>query len=122
MRDVCGEFLGFANCAGHPFAGRCEDQFRTKEAQQIAPLHTHGVGHGQDNPIAPGCGNKGEGDAGVAAGRLDDDTFGTELAGPLRGRDHIGADTIFHAAQGIEEFQLGIHLGSHILGEAIEPH
>ena len=50
--------------------------------QQHAALGAHGLGHGEDEPVAFDGGDKRQGNAGVAAGGLDKDSFaGLDLAG-----------------------------------------
>ena len=43
--------------------------------QQHAPLGGHGRRHGEDELVALGSGHKGQGNAGVAAGRLNQDSL-----------------------------------------------
>ena len=70
-----------------PGPGR-QDDFRAQHAQEHAALHGHGLGHGQNDLVALGGGDEGEGDAGVAGGRLDDDHAGLEAAVFFAGFDH----------------------------------
>jgi hypothetical protein len=74
--------------------------------EELAPLDRKGLGHREDDPVALGGGHRREGDAGVAARRLDDDRAGLELAGALSVLDHGQSDSILHAREGIEGFEL----------------
>jgi len=49
----------------------CDHHFRPKGPQQCPPLQAHAGRHGQDQLVAARSSNKGEANAGVAAGRLN---------------------------------------------------
>ena len=67
------QFLRLGDGAVHAlFAGR-EDDLGPEGLEQPAPLQAHGLGHGDDQLVAAGGTGEGQADAGVAAGRLDDD-------------------------------------------------
>ena len=70
--------------------------------QQPPAFHAHGVGHGEDDPVAPGGGQGRQADAGVAAGRLDDDRLGRQLARSLGRVQHGKGDAVLDAARGVK--------------------
>ena len=79
-----------------------------KASSSHAALEAHGLGHGEDELVALDRGDKGQGDAGVAAGRLDEDGLaGRDFAGLLGGIDHGEADAVLDARYGVLAFQLG---------------
>ena len=67
----------------------------------------HVVRHDQDRPVAPGRGNSGEPDAGVAAGRLHDHAAGLQPAVALGRLNHAEGDAVFDAAARVKNFELG---------------
>ncbi len=92
----------------HALRSGCENDFGAKGAQQNATLQAHGVGHGDDQPVAFHRGDERQADAGIAAGRLDQDGLaGVNITGLLGFVDHADANAVFHAGDGVEAFQLG---------------
>ena len=67
-------------------------------------------------------GDGGEADAGVAAGRLDNDGAGLERAALLGVGDHGIGDTVLDGAGGIEVFELCVDLSAEVFrgGETVE--
>src|SRR5690606_19960533 len=98
----------------------CEHELGAVGLEQVAPLNAHGVEHDQDHLVPFGRRGKGQGDAGVAAGGLDDDGVFVELALALGGFNHCKADTIFDAASGVEVLELAINLSARLVRDAIE--
>ena len=63
-------------------AGRIDD-LRPEQRQQLAALAGHVVGQHDRHPVALATRDHGQRDAGVAAGRLEDDGVGTQPAAGL---------------------------------------
>ncbi len=112
--------FGFGDGAGHPLGPGGEDQVGAEGLEDLAPLEAHRVGHGQGNGNAAGGGDEGEGDAGVAAGRLDDLLAGGEQPLFLGVPDHGGADAAFYRVGGIASLDLGEDGGPAFGSEAVE--
>jgi hypothetical protein len=87
--------------------------------QQFASLNAHALGHGEDQPVAPAGADKGQADAGVAAGRLDDGPSGLEYAPLLGIIDHGHGHPVLDAAQRVAGFDLGQQFGPG--GQSLEP-
>ncbi len=66
--------------------------------------------------------DEGQGDAGVAAGRLQDDRVRLDLAGLLGGVDHGHADPVLDAVGRVVELQLGDHVRPGALRQAAQAH
>ena len=78
LRVGGGQLFRLADGAAHAFGAGGQDQFGAVGTQQHAPLLCSSFGHDQDAGVAAGGGDHGQGDAGVAAGRLDDDRVRVE--------------------------------------------
>ena len=89
-------------------------------ASKRPPFHRHGIGHGQNQLVSLGRRHEGQGDAGVAAGRLDDDGVLLEHAPPFGVLDHGHADAVLDAAQRIEKLALEQDGGLHARRDSIE--
>ena len=74
-------------------------RFAPSIAQQRTAFQAHRLGHGERQVIALGGGDEGQGDARVAAGRLDDLRVRVENAVLLGGLDHRPADAVLDAAE-----------------------
>ena len=74
--DVLCQFLRFCDGPGHTQASVAEHHFRTVGRHRKPPLHTHGVRHHNDRPIAPQGRHQSKADAGIAGGGLNDDGAG----------------------------------------------
>ena len=106
-----GQLVGLLDGAGHaPGAGGQHD-LGTEGLQQIAALHAHGVGHGQDDMVPAGGPDGGQTDAGIAAGGFNDGGAGFQLALLLGGVQHGLGHAVLHTAGGVAVFQLG-HQGA----------
>ena len=97
--------------AVHPFRAGRQHQLGPEDLQQLPPLHAHGLGHGEDQPVAPGRADEGQRDARVAAGGLDDHRVLLEQAALLGRLDHGHADAVLDAGQRVEGLQLDDDLG-----------
>ena len=83
----------------------------------------HRLRHGEDELVALHRRDKGEGDAGVAAGGFDQNGFaGLDFARLLGVFDHRQADAVFHAGERILAFELGNNGGGQSGGNTVEPH
>ena len=113
--DLLGQLIGLGNGALHALGALAEDQFRTVGLHQLAALHAHGVRHDDDDAVATGGGHRGQADAGVAGGGLNDDGAGLQRAAGLCVVDHGLGDPVLHGAGGVEVFQLYQDLGLQFL-------
>ena len=95
--DLSCQLIGLGNGTLHALEAFGENQLRAVGFHDLTALHAHGFRHDDDDPVAPGGGYGGQTDTGVAAGGLNDDRTGLHGLG----------NAVFHAAGGIEIFQLG---------------
>ncbi len=116
------QLFGLADGAGHAFCAGGKDQLGPIGAQQHTALFAHRIGHDQGQLVAPGGAHKGQANAGIAAGRLDDDGIGFDLAGLLGGFDHRYADAVLNAVGWVEVFQLGSHFSRRAIGYPAQAH
>ena len=65
--------LGLGDGPAHAALARRQHDLGPERLQQPAALQRHALGHGDHELVAAGGAGEGEADAGVAAGRLDDD-------------------------------------------------
>ena len=91
------EFLGPGNGALHTLRSLGEHEARAEDFEQLAPLETERLGHGQHEPQTLGCGHEGQRDAGVAAGGFNQDRLLVDAARLERILDHRVADAVLHA-------------------------
>ena len=70
-RSSLSQLLCFGDSALHALGTIGEYKFSAISLQQVATLHAHGFGHGQDNFVATSCSYTSKADAGVAAGGLN---------------------------------------------------
>ena len=70
---------GFGDGPPHALGPLGEDQLRTVDLHNLAALHAHGFGHDDDDPIPSGGGHRGQADAGVAGGGLNNNGAGLFL-------------------------------------------
>ena len=109
--DLLGQLVGLGNGALHALGALGQHQLRAVGLHQLAALHAHGLRHHDDDPVAPGGGHRGQADAGVAGGRLNDDAALLQQALGLGVIDHGLGDTVLDAAGGVKVLQLGQHPG-----------
>ena len=105
------QLIGFLDSSFHALGSGGEFHTGSVSLHQVATLHAHAVGHGQDEVIAFHGRYEGQTYAGVTAGRFDDGGSGLQDALPLGALDHGEGHTVFHAAGRIEIFQLGDDAG-----------
>ena len=106
-RDGVAQLLSLPDSTSHPFAARCQDDFRAIGRSKFPALDAHGLRHGKDNTIATYRTHERQSDTGVAGSRFDDSATRFEDAALLRVVNHGQCHTVFDAAAGIEEFYLG---------------
>ena len=73
----------------------------------MTALDAHGLGHDDDDAIAPCRRHGGKTDAGVAGRRLDDDGVGIEQSPAFGVVDHRLGNAVLDRAGGVEIFKLG---------------
>jgi hypothetical protein len=73
IRNLLVQFLGLGNRAFHALRALGQNEFRAENLQQLAPLRAHGFGHGQNQFQTRERRDERQRDAGVAAGRFDQD-------------------------------------------------
>jgi len=115
-----GQLLRLFDGAAHPQGAGGQDQLGPVGLQEIPALDAHGVRHHQDHLVALGGRGKGQGDAGVAAGGLDDHGVLVELAFPLRRLEHGEPDAVLDAPGRVEVLQLAVDLGAGLVGDPVE--
>ena len=114
-----GQLLGLVHRPLHALGPGGEDQFRPVGGQHGPALGAHGVGHGEDHPVAPGGRHTGQTDARIAGGGLDDDPAGLQEALLLRVQDHGQPHPVLGGAGGIEIFQFSQHPGLELVLGAV---
>ena len=114
------EFLGSGDGSSHVCRTRRQLDLRAITGHDLAPLHTHAVGHGQNQPVAERRRRHRQRDAGIAAGRLDDGHISFEA--PLRcgGPNHTRADAILNATSGVAGFELAVERTAGSRCDAVE--
>ena len=79
--------------------------------QNAAALNAHGLRHGQNGGVAPGCGNKGQGDPRIAAGGFHDGSTGLQQAFFLGIKNKRRACAAFYGIGRVAAFHFGQHSG-----------
>ena len=115
-----GQLLGAGNGAFHAFGAGRQNQLRAEHRQQRAALQRHRFGHRQNQFVTFGRRDERQRDAGVAAGRLDDDGVLFEHAALFGVLDHGHADAVLDAAERIEKFALEQNGGSQAGGDFVQ--
>ena len=116
VRDLSRELLRLGDGTLHALCALGEDELSTVSLHEIAALHAHGLGHGNDKPIAAGCGNCRQTDAGIAGGRLNDNAALLEQTLRLCVLDHCLGDPVLDRTGGIEILQLAKHGRAELMG------
>ena len=86
------------------FVAGGHDQFRPISGKHALAFVGSAVGEAEGDRITEGCANHGVGDAGVAAGGVDDGFAGGELAALKTSVNHTERRAVFYRAAGIEPF------------------
>ena len=121
LRMLVRERLGPPDGAIRALAAGRQDELSAVGSEQQASLLAHRVGHGERELVSPGGADKGERDAGVAAGRFEDDRVGLDLARLLGGVDHGHTDPVLDAVRWAVELELRHHAGSRTFRETAQP-
>ena len=106
------QLLGLVDGALHPQSAGREHDLGAVGGKQLAALFAHGLGHGQNQRIALYCAHARQPDARIAAGRLDEQGIFADLASLFQAADHVQGGAVFHAARGVQIFQLRKHFGA----------
>ena len=118
------QFLGPGDRALHALGAFGENQFGTEQLEHLAPLHRHGLRHGEDQLVALRGGSERQRYAGISRCRLDQRRLaGGDAALRFHRLDHRDADPVLYAGDRVEEFQLGQDgcLDTLHSGKAVEP-
>lgn len=105
LEDAPGLLVG----AGHRERTGGQDDLGPEGAQQGAALVGDVVGHADDDPVAEGRADPGQGDAGVPAGRLEDGPARLQASVGLGGADDRERCTVLDARRRVEELELAEH-------------
>ena len=116
-----GELLGLRDRAGHALGPGREDQLGAEPRSSGRRSRLMVSGMVSTSLYAARGAHHGQGDAGVAAGRLDDDGVRPDQPGRLGGVDHRHADAVLDAVGRVEVLQLGHDLGAGAVGDPPEP-
>jgi len=84
-----------------------KDQLRAHRPQNFFALFAGRFGHGQAQLVAFRRGHHGQSDAGIAAGRLQNDPAGFQVAPFFGVFDHAERRSVFNGSPGIRGLQLG---------------
>ena len=103
-----------------PFGALGQHQLGAVGDQELAALEAHRLGHGQGERNSARGGDKGQRDAGIAAGRLDDLLAGPEQAALFGVPDHRRADPALHRISGIATLDLGENRRPCAVGHPVE--
>ena len=87
-------------------SGRVDD-LGAEQRRHLAALVGDVVGHDEGDPVAPPASDHGEGDAGVARRRLEDDRVRAEQPARLEVLDEVLGDPILDRACRVHELELG---------------
>ena len=105
--DLPCQFLRPCDGTLHALGALRQHKFGPVGLHQLAALYRHGLRHNDDDAVAPcGC-NGGKADAGVAAGRLDDDRAFLQQATFLGVVNHGLGNAILDRTGRVEVLQLG---------------
>ena len=115
VRDLAREFIRFGDGAFHALGAGGKNQLRAIGFHQLAALHAHAIRHDNDDTIAPGGGHRGQADAGIAGGGLDEDGLGGKEALLLGILYHGEGNAVLDGTGGIEVFQLGQKAGLEVI-------
>ena len=86
VRRILDQLLGLGDGALHALLGRRQHDLGPERLEQPPPFQAHALGHGHDQLVAARGTGERQADAGVAAGRLDDDRVLVDLARRARPR------------------------------------
>ena len=104
--DRIAQLLGSLYCSWHAVLARCELHRCAVGLYEVATLHAHGLGHGEDELVALHRRHQSQAHTCVAARRLDDGCAGLKDAFRFGILDHGECHAVFHASAGVEIFHL----------------
>mmetsp|Transcript_25065 Transcript_25065/g.45391 ORF Transcript_25065/g.45391 Transcript_25065/m.45391 type:complete len:260 (+) Transcript_25065:146-925(+) len=108
VRSGSDKLLGLLNSTFHALSGVRKDELGTEGAEEDAALKGHGSRHGQDKLVATRRSDKGETNASVAAGGLDEGSLaGSNKTILLCGLNHAIADPVLNGAARLHNLKLG---------------
>ena len=103
--DFFSQFVGFVDGAFHAGLAWCQDDFSAISGDEVAAFDGHGFRHGEDSAVTFGSCDGSQADAGVAAGRFDDDRAFFEDAFLFSVFNHGFGDTVFGRASRVESVE-----------------
>ena len=118
--DGCGGGAGSLDGAGHAFSLRGAVHGCAEAAHEDAFLFGEALGDEEQDLVAAVDADKGESDAGVPGGRLNDCRTRAKQAACLGVEDDAEGGAVFDAAAGVEELELGEEGGGGRWGDAAE--
>ncbi len=95
-------------------------QFGPAEAQHVFLFLALRLRNDNQCAVTARIGDQGQADAGIAGGRLDDESAGAQFAALFRLHDHLPAGAIFHRAARVHEFGLAEDDASGRLGGVLQ--
>src|SRR5258708_24085835 len=101
---------------------RREDELRAEGGHRLPPLDRQVLGHHQHHAIAAHRGDHREGDAGVAAGRLDQSRTRADQPALLRSDDHRKRRAVLHRARRVVALELRQHHVGGLPRNALQAH
>src|SRR5580704_10570950 len=102
------DFAHAADCAVSAFVSRRIDNFDAVGGEDMFAFGRGAGGKAELHAVTERGADHGIGDAGVAAGRVENYFSGAQVAGAFAGADHGIASAVFHGAAGIEPFCFGV--------------
>ena len=104
----------------HPQRALGQNQVRAKSLEHLATLDRHRLRHRQCKSVAARCGDEGQRDASVAAGRLDQFDAGFKQAALFGVPNHGRADAALDRVRGIASLDLAEHRGACAFHDAVQ--
>ena len=106
VRSLLRELLSLRDGALHALRALGEDKLRAVRFEKRPALNAHCLRHREYDAIASRSGDRRETDAGIAAGRLDNDGSGLQKTLRLGVIDHRARDTVLDASRRIKILEL----------------
>ena len=107
VQDLLRQLIRLGDRALHALGALRQHKLHTVGFHKLTALNGHRLRHDDDDPVASGCRDGGEADAGIAGGRLDDDRAGLQLTRSLRVVDHFLRNAVLDGTGGVEVFKFG---------------
>src|SRR5580704_5823168 len=107
------DFADAADCAVGAFIARRIDDVHAVGCENVFAFGRGAGGKAELDAVSERGADHGVGDAGVAAGRVEDYFSGPQVAGAFAGANHGITCAVLHGAAGIEPFGFGVkfHVG-----------